>query len=83
MEAKYIGNPEASPYIPGSTAPQFIRDQIIGQFRDELKRYGDIIADPNNPLTKLDVIINNQGAKEFIESLLREFNIPGQVIIKP
>ena len=83
LEAKHIGNPGASPYIPGSSAPQFIRDQIIGQFRDELRRYADIIADPNSPLTKLDVITNNQAAKEFIENLLREYNIPGEVIIRP
>ena len=83
LEAKHIGNPESSPYIPNSSAPQFIRDQIVGQFRDELRRYADVIADPSNPLTKLDIITNNQGAKDFFESLLREYNIPGQVIIRP
>lgn len=83
LESKFIGNPSTSPFIPGSSAPQFLRDKITNEIRGEFQRYADIIKNADTPMTQLEVITNNPAATEFFEKLLREFDIPATVIVKP
>lgn len=81
LEAKYINDPDRSPYIPSSKIPDFIRQKIVKQMRDEFQRIGNVINDPDNPFDSLEIITNHPEAKAFFEKLLLDFNIPASVII--
>ncbi|MEM8677642.1 MAG: hypothetical protein AAGF83_27850 [Cyanobacteria bacterium P01_G01_bin.67] len=83
LDTKYIGNPTRSPYINNSQAPQFLKDNVLRQERDQFRRTADIINNPSIPFTQLEVLVNDAQAVEYFESLLEEFNIPGQVRIVP
>jgi len=82
LEAKYVGRPSRSPFISGSDVPDFIRDKITSQVTDEFRRYGAVIADPSNPVRQLTVIINDDRAAPFFEDLMRNLDIPGQVVVR-
>lgn len=81
LEAKYINDPDRSPYIPNSRIPDFLRQKILKQMRDEFQRIGNVINDPDNPFNSLEVITNHPEAKVFFEELLQEFNISASVVI--
>jgi hypothetical protein len=82
LEAKYIGNPSASPYIEGTSIPDFIRQSAISDVRSEFFRYGQIINDPTTPVVRLKVFVNDPLAVPFFERLLSEFGIPGIIVVK-
>ncbi len=81
LEAKYIKNPQRSLFISGSRIPEPIRQKILNQIRDEIKRIGIIIRDSGNPFNSLEVITNHPGYQSFFENLLKEFDIPGRVLL--
>jgi hypothetical protein len=82
-EAKFISKPGSSPFIEGSSIPDPIRKKIVDEIRDEFRRYGNVIKDPNAPLIELEVLVNDSGAVAFFESLMKEFGIPGKVVVQP
>ncbi len=82
IEAKYIEKPNKSPYIEGSSCPDFVRESAINDINKEMIKYYNIISDPTNPARELIIITNEAKAKGFFEKKLRQFNIPGKVIIK-
>lgn len=81
LEAKMIVTPKRSPFISGSSIPETIRGEIVGKVGDEFRRASIIMRDEGNPLTSMRVYINHPGAKPFFEELMREHNIPGEVIV--
>lgn len=81
IETKMIVNPPRSPYIAGSKTPDFIREKAVADVRGEFDRVAKIVRDDGNPLTSMRVITNDAKAVPFFESLLREYNIPGGVIV--
>jgi len=83
IEAKYISNPGASPFVEGSSCYPPVRQKIVEQVTDEFNRYSKIIKDPQTPLIELEVTISDVQAKPFFEKLLKDFDIPGRVIVKP
>ena len=84
LEAKFVSDPSSSPFIEGSSAPQFIRDKISDDVRGEFQRYADILKDPNSPLTQLEIVTNHADAVKFFEDILKDFNdLPVTIIVKP
>jgi hypothetical protein len=82
LESKYIKNPARSPFIEGSEVPDFIRNKIVREVKNEFGRIKSIIDDPKNPLSKVEVITNDTRAQKFFENLMKELDINGKVIIK-
>jgi hypothetical protein len=41
-----------------------------------------ILLGQDNPLTTVRVIVNEANAVSYFESFLREFQIPGEVVVK-
>lgn len=50
---------------------------------EEFRRYAAIIAAPDTPVVALEVITNDVRAVPFLESLLRSWGIPGEVLVRP
>lgn len=83
LEAKYVGKPRRSPYVPSSECPPFLAQGITTKTADEFMRYAAVINDPKTPVDKLQVITNNQAAAPYFNCLMRKYNIPGSVVVKP
>jgi hypothetical protein len=82
LDAKFIGNPDRSPFISGSKIPDFIRSKITAKLDDEFGRYAAVINDPSNPLTGLRVITNHSGAVPYFQGLMQQHGIPGSVVVR-
>jgi hypothetical protein len=84
LEVKFIGDPERSPYVEGSKFPDFIRYRDGGpdaKTRGEFERMGKILRDNNNPLTSVRLITSDPRAVPYFERLMREYNVPGEIIV--
>ncbi len=82
LEAKLIVNASRSPYLEGSQAPDFVRRKALEDVRGELRRVSMILRDAGNPLTSMRVITNDMRAVPLFAWLLREYNIPGEVVVR-
>jgi hypothetical protein len=83
VDAKFTENPDRSLYISTSNAPQFIKDNALRQERDQFRRAKDIIDNPSLPFDALDILVNDSRLVPYFDSLLKEYNIPGQVRVVP
>ncbi|HWD71866.1 MAG TPA: restriction endonuclease fold toxin-2 domain-containing protein, partial [Actinomycetota bacterium] len=83
LDAKYVGVPERSPFIPGSAMPPAIRATIVGKLENEMARYSAVIGDASNPTKGLEVITNDPRAVPFFQDLLTKYGIPGRVVVQP
>jgi hypothetical protein len=83
VEVKHVGDPGRSPFISGSKCDEGVRLAIHRGVIDEFERYAAVIKDPNNPIVALEVIVNDERAVPFFESLLMKFGIPGEVLVRP
>src|SRR5262245_1851771 len=83
LEAKYVGDPGRSPYVPDSSAPPFIRERVLNETEDEFRRYAAVVGDSGTPAKGLKVITNDPRAVPYFQSLLQKYNIPGQVVVRP
>ena len=83
LESKFIVQPGRSPFIPGSMAPPFIRQKIVGEVTDEFRRYAAVIQDAKTPLRQLIVYVSDPAAVPFFRDLMSRFSIPGTVIVRP
>lgn len=81
LEAKFVGNPERSPYIEDSKYPRFLREETNLKIEDEFRRMGIILRDEDNPLTSVRVITNNERAVPYFEKLMRKYGVPGEIIV--
>ncbi|HEY0093920.1 MAG TPA: restriction endonuclease fold toxin-2 domain-containing protein [Archangium sp.] len=83
VEVKHVGNADRSPFIPGSKCDEGVRLVIQKGVTDEFGRYAAVIKDPNNPIVALEVIVNDERTVPFFQSLLMQFGIPGEVLVRP
>ena len=83
IEAKFISNPNASPFVEGSSCYPPVRQKILDQVTDEFRRYSEIIKDPNTPLVQLEVFVSDASGVPYFQKLLNDFSIPGKVTVKP
>jgi hypothetical protein len=79
LEAKFIDKPGRSPFIEDSNIPPFIREKIHREQRNEFERLNAVIQDPKVPFNRLEVRINDQRGIPYFQSLIDEFQIPGNV----
>ena len=83
LEAKYVGDSKISPYVPGSSCPNAVRDKILKDVRNELGRARTIIESRSTPFKSIEIITNSPVAKKFFEGLLKESRVPGNVRLEP
>ena len=83
VEVKYVGAVEESPFVLGSKCDDYVRLMIEEDVAGEFSRYAAVINDPRTPAVALDVIVNESRAVTFFEALLKRFNIPGEVLVRP
>ncbi len=82
LEAKKIVTPARSPFIPTSQLETELREMINAKVRDEFRRLALILRDAGNPLTSVRIIVSDAQARSFFESLLRNYQLPGEVVVK-
>ncbi|MFE8602025.1 restriction endonuclease fold toxin-2 domain-containing protein [Archangium violaceum] len=83
LEVKHIGDAERSPFIAGSKCVEKARTMILNALMDEFARYAAVVRDPNTPVVGLEVIVNDSRAVALFEQLLKNFSIPGEVVVRP
>jgi len=83
LEAKHVGDPNRSPYIPDSKAPPFLRERVLNRTDEEFRRYAAVINDSATPARGLEVMTNDPRAVPYFQSLLEKYQIPGQVVVRP
>ncbi|WP_257461053.1 restriction endonuclease fold toxin-2 domain-containing protein [Archangium lipolyticum] len=83
VEVKHIDAPERSPFIPGSKCNERIRLVVQEDVIEEFRRYAAVIKDPATPPVGLEVVVNDTRAAPFFEALLRQFNLSGEVLVRP
>lgn len=82
IEVKFVEKPATSPFVSGSACGDAVRQAIRGKEAYQFSRYASVIQDPATPAVGLEVIVNDSRAVAFFESLMREFKIPGRVVVK-
>ena len=82
VDAKYVGKSARSPYISGSDAPDFIRASVLAQEQSQFSRMAAIIQDPSTPFQSARIITNHHDALPYFEGLLKQYSIPGIVVVK-
>jgi Pre-toxin TG/Restriction endonuclease fold toxin 2 len=82
LDAKYVDNPDRSPFVPDSGVPPYIRQKIVAKLEDEFRRYARVVNDGESPYQRLEVITNNQRAVPFFEDLMRRYDIAGRVVVR-
>jgi hypothetical protein len=83
VEVKHIGATDNSPFVPTSKCDDYVRSMIQEEVAEEFSRYAAVINDPQSPAVALEVVINESRAAPFFESLLRRYEIPGEVLVRP
>ncbi|HZH13347.1 MAG TPA: restriction endonuclease fold toxin-2 domain-containing protein [Archangium sp.] len=81
LDAKHVEKPDSSPFIKGSRCIERVRDSIRLKEFDQFSRYAAILKDPMTPAVGLEVILNDARAVPFFEGLMREFGIPGRLVV--
>jgi hypothetical protein len=60
-----------------------IRRLVQKDVIEEFRRYAAVINGPTTPAVGLEVVVNDSRAILFFQALLRQFNPPGEVIVRP
>jgi hypothetical protein len=79
LEAKHAGDLKSSPYIPGSSCAEAVRNHILEDVRDELRRTRTIIQSGETPFKSIEIITNTPQSKALFEGILKEVGVPGSV----
>jgi hypothetical protein len=82
LDAKFVDNPDRSPFVPTSGLPPYVRQKIVAKLEDEFRRYAKVVNDAASPYRRLEVITNNERAVPFFEDLMRRYQIPGRVVVR-
>ena len=82
LDAKMVVTPGRSVFLEDSKAPDFIKQKVEAKLRNEFERASKILRDGNNPLTSMRIITNDPKAVPYFEKLMREFQIPGEVVVR-
>ncbi|NUL04853.1 hypothetical protein HRW07_16790 [Streptomyces lunaelactis] len=83
IDAKFVDKPDKSPFIKDSKAPDFIREKVDAEINDEFRRYAAVLKDKGTPVNKMRIVTNDPRAVEYFQDKLRQYGIPGQVVVKP
>ena len=83
LEAKHVGSSDSSPFVPGSKAPDFLRERVLADVRDELERYRDVALSGETPVRGVEVITNDPRAVPTLQELIDETGAPARVIVRP
>jgi uncharacterized protein YukE len=83
LEAKHVGSSDSSPFVPGSKAPDFLRDRVLADVRDELERYRDVALSGETPMRGVEVITNDPRAVPTLQQLIDETGAPARVVVRP
>jgi hypothetical protein len=83
LEAKHVGDPRTSPYVPGSSCPKAVRDKIVEGVQLQLTKLRTIIESGSTPFKDVEIVTNSPKAKTFFEGLIKETGVPGQVRFNP
>ena len=85
LEAKLVKVPpgKPSPYRGNLSAPPPVIASMEGDIASEFDRYSRLFKDPATPLKGLKIITNDAEAQAYLERRMREFGIPGFVILAP
>lgn len=70
LETKHVANPASSPYTGTAFGP--LTSNAKAQFVDELIRYRELIFDPNSPIQRITVVVNDPAGHTYLESIMRE-----------
>ena len=60
-----------------------LSQNIVNEIDNEFRRMAAIIADSKNPLQSVRVVVNDKNAKPFFDTMLKKYNIQGEVVIRP
>ena len=82
LEAKHVGNPGTSPYIPGSTVFSLARENALAESEAEIVRYAATIRDPDTPVEGLEVVVNDGRAVSLFEEMMARYDCPGRVALR-
>jgi hypothetical protein len=85
IEAKYIDNPDESPFIENSnfySNPKPWQQKLINEVDDEFRRYGQTLSDPNVPLKQLIVKVSDEDAIPFFDRLMTKYGIRGRIVVQ-
>jgi hypothetical protein len=80
LETKFVGNPGSSPFIPGSSIPERIRQKVLADVEDEFDRMKKFIDASGNPLLSVRIITNNPAANPYFRSLLDKYRLKGEIV---
>jgi len=69
--------------VPGSSIPDGVRAEILGDVRKELTKVRTIIESGQTPFTSIEIITNSEEAKALFEGMLKELSVPGSVRLAP
>jgi hypothetical protein len=83
LDAKFVEKPDISPYIHGSNAPDFLRQEVLKDQQSEFKRLAAAIDDPAVPFTRLEILTNDPRAVPYFQGLINQYKIPGTVRVVP
>ena len=83
LDAKHVGSPDSSPYVPDSKVPDFLKAKIRGDTAHEIERYAKVVQDPSNPVRGLEIITNDPRAVPYFEDILSEYDLPSRVVVRP
>jgi hypothetical protein len=83
LEKKFIDDPSASPFVPGSSIPDTVRAVILKKVRGELIRMRTVIESGSTPLKSVEIITNSEEAKTMFKAMLKEVSVPGTVHVEP
>jgi hypothetical protein len=79
LEAKHVSKASKSPYVPGSTIRQDIREMILKKARRDLAKVRTILKSGETPFKSVEVVTNLPEAKSAFEAMLKELSVPGTV----
>jgi len=88
-DAKFVDDPGQSMYEGTDNASPEVREMMWGKFDNEIKQYAAAINDPNNPITRLEIITSTPAAQANIKARiehLQELNgveFPFTVLCEP
>ena len=83
LDAKHVRTPRSSPYVPGSTCPPAVREEVEDGVRNQLAKIRTIIESGSTPFKSIEIVTNDPQTKKYFERLLKEAGVRGKVRLEP
>ena len=62
--------------------PDIVRERVHKDLDNQLDRIKQLIEDPGNPLSEVEIITNNKEAAKFFLRKLEAFGLKGTVVVR-